>query len=222
MLIALRTLPATMRGPVSDGYNGRVPERFRYLSPEAAMSLGLLLHDTNNELVFTDLYRSAAASRQAYASKPGTQRPGYSAHGYGLAFDLDIGATLDRMGVRYAELVELLGQYNWHCHRRDLDDSASESWHFNYLGPEATRFLAWCDPSEPATWGAPAELRILERWGPDFHLSDRQIATALKHAGCKDVRQFQAIWDLDVDGMAGPKTQRTLAFVTAEIVVTRF
>jgi murein L,D-transpeptidase YcbB/YkuD len=53
-------------------------------------------------------------------------------------------------------------------------------------------------------------------------LSERQIADGLKHAGCKDVRQFQALWDLQVDGIAGPKTQRTLAFVTAEIVVTKF
>jgi hypothetical protein len=222
MLIALRTLPATLRGPDDQSYRGRVPERFRYLSPEAAMSLGLLLHDVNNELVFTDIYRSAAASRQAYASKPGTQRPGYSAHGYGLAFDLDLGATLRRMSVRYAELVDILGDYNWYCHRRDLDDTGSEAWHFNYLGPEADRFLAWSDPQEPATWAAPIELRILERWGQDFHMDDRQVTGAVARAGCKDVRQFQALWNLDVDGIAGPKTQRTLAFVTAEIVVTKF
>jgi hypothetical protein len=222
VLIALRQLPATLRGPDDDAYRGRVPERFRYLSPEAAMSLGLLLHDVNNDLVFTDIYRSAAASRQAFASKPGTLRPAYSGHGYGLAFDLDVGATLRRMGIRYVDLVDMLGDYNWHCHRRDLDDTAPEAWHFNYLGPEGSRFLAWTDPQEPVTWGAPAELRILERWGPDFHLNERQIAEGLKHAGCKDVRQFQALWDLQVDGIAGPKTQRTLAFVTAEIVVTRF
>jgi hypothetical protein len=208
-----------MRGPATADYGGRVPTRFRYLAPDAAASLVRMLDAYDNRFVFTDLYRSAQGSREAYATKPGTQRPGYSAHGYGLAFDLDLSSTLHAASVSYAQLCEIVADYGWYCHRRDLDSSGSEAWHFNFLGPNAGRYLARIDPQDHGTWGRPVEARIMERWGTGFQLGPQAIAAGLAKASAADVRTFQREWGLAVDGVPGPITQRVLAFVTADLQI---
>lgn len=217
MIIYLSRLPDTLRGPDDEGYGGRFPKRASMLHPEAARSL-LRLEEASGGLVYTDAYRSPEAQRDAHRRKGGTQPVGFSAHGYGLAVDLDVGGTLRRSSVRrYPQLVDLMGEHGWYCHRRDLDPTAGESWHFNYLGPQAEQHLAKADPQRHSTWALPAESRIQELYGDGFKLSSAGVSAALTAGSYPGVEAFQRDWDLKVDGVAGPVTQRVLAYVTATV-----
>ncbi|HUK34632.1 MAG TPA: hypothetical protein VLV86_12005, partial [Vicinamibacterales bacterium] len=108
MIITLQTLPPLL-GPKGDGYNGLLPSRARYLAPDVAHAL--LVMEGDKHLVYTDCYRSPVAILQAYKAKPGTQRPGYSTHGYGLAVDVDTQASCLLNGWSYVQLVDFLGEY---------------------------------------------------------------------------------------------------------------
>ena len=231
MNLYLVRLPETLRGPADEGYHGQVPERTRMLMPDAAASL-LTLEEASGGLVYTDLYRSAQAQLVAHRLKRGTQPVAYSAHGYGFAADLDVDTTLRLHSMDYLQLVEFMGEHGWYCHRRDLDPLASESWHFNYLGEGAADFLALADETH-ATWAKPAEARIEQLFGSDFAVADVDLPQLLLAAGIQGVNPdsppdalkaaieiFQRQWDLSIDGVAGPITRRTLAYVTATVNVT--
>src|SRR5678809_596778 len=200
MIIDLVTLPDTLHGPDDPSYHGKVPHRARYLAPDAARSL--LAIDAG--LVYTDIFRSPQAQREAYHQKVGVQRPGYSGHGYGLAVDLDVGATLRQCKMSYPQLIDLMQEGDWHCHRRDLDPRGHESWHFNY---GVGRYLDQVDPQDPNTWSLPAELNILARYGDQMHMEPADIQAALAAMNL-NVIKFQMAWSLRPDGIAGPKTQR--------------
>lgn len=232
MILHLAELPATLRGPDDDVYHGRLPRRARYLAPDGARSLLNLDRDLGG-LVYTDVFRSAEASVLARRERRGTKRPGYSAHGFGLAFDLDVTATLRRTRLKYVELVQQLSVYGWFCHRRDLDDAALEAWHFNYLGElDAARLLPLALLSDARTWSAPIEQRIVERYGESFTLTSLELQEMLEQLGLyhgeidglvgpltrEAVAAFQRTWDLSEVG-AGPATQRTLALVAADLVI---
>jgi hypothetical protein len=216
MILRLSELPALL-GPTE--YGGKVPARFLYLAPDAAASL-LDLDRKAGGLIYTDLFRDAHGQLIAHRAKPDSTQPvGWSAHGYGLSIDLDLSATQIRLKLTYVELVELMGSAGWCCHRRDLDSSGSESWHWNYLGPNAARYLAAAQPvMDHRTWSHPVEMRIQERYGQDFRLSALDIQAALEALKLHAVRDFQAAWGLTVDGVAGPKTQRTLSYVSATTI----
>lgn len=230
MRLRLSSLPETLRGPDDEDYRGRVPTRARFLEPGAAGSLLRLIEGAGAFLVFTDVFRSPESSLAARRSKRGVQPPGFSAHNFGLAVDLDVGASLRAGKLRYPELVELMADHGWHCHRRDLDATAIESWHFNYLGPDAARYLAAIDPQARNTWGWPVEARIEELYADQFRLTDLEVQQALAalrfYLGDLDgklgplsreaVGAFQRAWGLPDDGVAGPRTRRVLAVVTAE------
>lgn len=226
MIISLSSLPP-LRGPQGDGYNGAVPKRSAFLYPLAARSLLSM-----PQMVFTDLYRSPSAILRAYQSKPGTQPPGYSAHGYGLAVDIDLEETLPLRGWSYPELVSFMETNGWYCHRRDLDETGSEAWHFNYL--EDRYFMLGVDPQDHSTWKNAAESKIISLYGNQFALSAVRVQEILlsrgEYGGPADgemnvktisaIRNFQQRWGLKSDGIAGPVTQRTLAFVSADLEIT--
>lgn len=231
MILRLAPLPDSLRGPDDEAYKGVVPRRARFLEPTAARSLTALLVECGNALVFTDVYRSPEASLAARRSKRGIQPPGFSAHNFGIAFDLDVAASLRNLRMRYPEMIELLQRHGWFCHRRDLDSSAAESWHQNYLGQDAARYLAEADPQASNTWAWPVEARIAELYGEAFKLSDLEAQQALAalrfYTGDLDgalgplareaVGAFQRAWGLPDDGVAGPRTRRVLAVVTADV-----
>lgn len=229
MIITLQNLPPLL-GPKDDGYNGLLPARARFLSPDAAESL--LSMDDEKHLVFTDCYRSPAAILQAYRTKPGTQRPAYSTHGYGLAVDIDVQASCHLNDWSYAQLSDFMSGHGWWCYRRDLDSTASESWHFSYYGDKAKEFLSYVDPQNHLTWARAPEALIHDRFGDQFALDAFGIQTALTQlkfysggsidgivgpATSAAIRDFQETWDLTADGIAGAMTTRTLAFCAAMI-----
>jgi peptidoglycan hydrolase-like protein with peptidoglycan-binding domain len=216
MNLLLQQLPQ-LAGPQGDGYHGRAPKRALYMRPEAAHALMLVESDTGG-IVYTDIFRSAQAIMSAYASKPGTQPVAYSYHGYGGAVDVDVDACKARLGTDYAGIITIMAARGFHCHRRDGagGEGKSESWHFNYLGPDAEQLLA-TTTDDHATWARPAEMMIQRWYGPDLQLTDDQVALLVPVAHATDVKDFQRKWGLEVDGIAGPRTRRTLAYVTATI-----
>lgn len=225
MVITLAKLPTTLRGPDDPAYKGRVPIRALYLAPDAAVSLLSLEQDTGG-LVYSDIYRNAEGSLRARRAKSGVQPPGYSPHNFGLAVDLDVTTTLKLRKWRYPDLVDVMADHGWHCHRRDLDSSASEHWHFSYFGLRAAERLKLADPDRRATWAAPAEAEIMDRYGSQFAMQPQQIRDALAIRGYRvdagmgaAIKRFQHDWDLTPDGIAGPRTQRTLATATANLSV---
>jgi peptidoglycan hydrolase-like protein with peptidoglycan-binding domain len=80
------------------------------------------------------------------------------------------------------------------------------------------------------TWQLPAETRIVERFGKEFHLDSRQVQEHLSRLGfymgaCtgqKDaytregILAFQRAWDLIQTGSIDMTLCRVLSFVTAE------
>ena len=216
MNLKLQSLPQ-LAGPQGDGYHGLAPKRALYMRPEAATALMLVEKDTGG-LVYTDIFRSAQSILQAYTSKPGTQPVGYSFHGYGGAVDIDIDACKAKLGTTYGGLITIMQARGFYCHRRDGEagEGKSESWHFNYLGADADQLLA-TTTDDHVTWARPAEMMIQRWYGPELQLTDDQVALLIPVAHATDVRDFQRKWALTVDGVAGPRTQRTLAYVTATL-----
>jgi peptidoglycan hydrolase-like protein with peptidoglycan-binding domain len=225
MIIVLQQLPQ-LAGPQEDGYHGLVPKRALYMRPEAAGEL-LALEKTTGGLVYTDILRSAASILQAYRGKvtPSGQHiaqpVAYSFHGYGGCVDVDIDACKKKLGVDYAGLITVMESHGFYCHRRDgaAGEGQSESWHFNYLGDDGPRLIA-ATTDKHATWSGPAEAMIQKWYGDQLALTDDQVTALLPVAHATDVKDFQRQWDLTVDGIAGPRTRRVLAFVTATMKIT--
>lgn len=213
MILRLTPLPKTLLGPNTPDYRGQVPTRARFLAPDAWASLSKILDQLDNQIVFTDIFRSASASLEAHQTKSGTQPPGWSTHGYGLAVDVDLDSTLKNLKCSYMSFCIWMEAANWFCYRRDGNPTASEAWHFTYLS-DPTR-IGLTDAG--GQWAAPGEAEIESRYGSQFQLSPDEVDAALKMLNLPDVKSFQTTWALDVDGVAGPKTQRLLAFVTAKI-----
>lgn len=217
MILILQQLPQ-LAGPDDNDYHGLVPKRMLYMHPDAAAALLLVEQDTGG-LVYTDILRSPEATRDAYRNKTGTQPVSYSFHEYGGCVDCDVDRSLKKLGTSYDGLIEIMAARGFYCHRRDGNPTASESWHFNYLGGDADALLEQTT-ADHATWSKPAEAMIQKWYGPELVLTEEQIATLLPVAHATDVRDFQRAWDLTVDGIAGPRTQRVLAYVTAQPQIT--
>lgn len=233
MKIQLTQLPDTLKGPSDPDYRNQVPRRARFLEPTTATALLKLLADCDNALVFTDVYRSPEASLAAMRVKRGVQPPGFSAHNFGVAFDLDVGASLRALKTSYTGLEEMLNKHGWYSHRRDLDPVASESWHHNFYPGDPKKYLNLADLDNHSSWALPVEARIQELYGKDFDFDDVTLQTYLQslklYSGELDgkigplaqeaTRVFQRAWNLAPDGAAGPRTKRTLAVVAATIQV---
>ena len=184
----------------------------RKIHPSAFQALRSL----GARLVFTDVYRDPVASLEVRAQKRGVQLPGYSAHGFGLAVDLDIERTLDLRKINKTGLDELMLRHRWRCFRADHAENKSEAWHYTWsaAGPGAQA----------------VEDAIQGLYGGCFVLNPKQIQVALAslrlYGGAIDGQigplsrrglfLFQCAWELEPTGAAGPDTQRLLAVVTAD------
>lgn len=211
-----------------------MPARMRYLHPDAARAFA----EISAWAVVSDMYRSPESSLRAVREGRGAQPPGYSAHNFGLAIDIDIAATAKRLAsVRqsdgtYADLLpagavdkagldRVMESHGWWCHRRD-HVVASEAWHYNFLGVGAK--VAGALTSDEV------EARIVALYGPGLSPGDREcqrLLGALKlYGGEADgdlgpltreaARAFERAWGLNVDGVLDAKTRRTLAYVAAQ------
>jgi hypothetical protein len=200
----------------------------KFLAPDAATSLLTLEKDTGG-LVYKDMWRDSVDSLLATRTRKTSQSPGYSTHGYGLAFDLDLKTVLDEKKISYEDLLYILKKRGWLCHRRDGDGSRHEAEHFNYLGDLSEKYLVKTTLN-PTTWQRPAEEVIYERYGKNFQIDVRAVQLLLSQINFftgpitaqldqytrEAILAFQRAWNLVEDGTASPSLCRVLTFVTAE------
>ncbi len=209
------------------GKADKMPARCRFLSPHAAEQYAAIA----SWAIVSDMLRSPESSLEAVRRGRGARPPGYSAHNFGFAIDLDTTSTCRRLGVARgkgrpatkAELDAEMELHGWFCHRRDhkLD---SEGWHFNALGKGtviASKFRS------TAGW---IEGRIQAAYGPDLEPDDAECQSALGrlrlYHGAIDgdagpltheaTRVFQRAWELRETGALDASTRRTLALVACE------
>jgi hypothetical protein len=205
-----------------------VPRSYRLLSPEAAAAI-LTLEAEDGPLSYTDLWRSAELSLFARQEKRGVQPPGFSAHNYGLAIDVDVDGTIKLRGWTYEELLRVLRKHGFYPHNQAARYGSFESWHFNALLDEAPRLLA----AHPAP-GAAVEQLMRERFGVGWTLDARGTQERLRRVGLyrgeldgdigprskQAVAAFCRAWLLPSYSWNDETLQRTLAFVSAELDVT--
>lgn len=218
MKLVLQQLPTSTRG------TSRMP----FLAPDAAAALVAVERDTGG-LVYTDMWRDPIASLAAKRLSQTSQLPGYSAHNFGLAVDLDLKIILREKKIRYENLLHIMKKRGWVCQRRDGDGEKSEASHFNFLGEYAEKYLVKCT-MDPITWQLAAELRIWERFGKDFQIDIREVQVLLARigfytgpfTGTKDaytreaILAFQRAWDLIQSGSPDSSLCRALVFVTTD------
>lgn len=201
------------------------PARLAYLHPEAARAYQAAAAEL--KLRVSDMYRSAADSLKARASKAGVQPPGYSAHNYGLAIDLAVDAVLAATGLTKTQLDQEMADFGWYCHRADSRRGA-EDWHYNHLGnrDQAAELLRLCGNRARAP---AADARIVGIYGDQLKLTPSEMQEALLTLGLYTGKvdgilgpksrdglvKFQQAWQLEVTGQLDARTERTLAYVSA-------
>jgi hypothetical protein len=226
LTIDLKVIPTNavvgIYGPKED----QLPTRARYLHPHAAEAY--LQHLAGSGIVVSDMYRSAESSLAAVRAGRGAKAPGYSAHNYGMAIDLDVGRSMKaRSFATKKQLDAFMEHAGFFCHRRDhlITPLKGESHHFNFLGPGALI------PVVKSTSGL-IEAKILLLYGIYLaaRLSNLEVQECLKklrlYSGDLDgdlgplsrqaVRVFQRGWGITETGKLDSKTQRTLVFVACE------
>lgn len=181
--------------------------------------------------VYKSIYETPDDTRRAFQSQAVAEAPGYSAHGYGLAIDIDIDATMALRNWNYKQLMEAFASCGWFCHRRDGQGYGTASQHFNFLLPSPSLYLALTEAHLQSSWSKAVEDKINDMYGASFVMTARTVQAALTKLGYYDgtvdgnfdlhgvaaVQKFQSEWCLAEDGVAGAKTQRVLSFVTADI-----
>jgi hypothetical protein len=224
MKLKLKALPPTVRGIYEvGGVAGRMPARTLFLEPAAADSF---IRDLLPLVIVSDVLRSPESSLAAVRRRCGAQAPGFSAHNYGWAIDIDTKPTMAAGGYKSkAALDEAMEARGWFCHRRDhaLD---SESWHYNHLG------VGYVVSAKQRSTAPDVEALIVARYGADMAPSDAEcqamLASLRMYSGAVDgiagdltreaVRVFQRAWAskrVTETGKLDANTRRTLALVTA-------
>lgn len=209
----------------ADPQKRHLPERMRWLAPEAARSYVLNL---SSKIVVSDMLRTAESSLQAVQEGRGAKMPGYSGHGYGFSIDVDVNTTMKLLGFKTKrQLDDWMATFGWFCHRID-HKRAKEDWHFNFFGPDG--FWRWVKAGDTRTEHG-LERMITATYGANWvGMDSAEIQSRLKllklYNGAIDgkfgplskaaLAAFQRTWKLLDDGIPGPMTKRVLAFVTAE------
>lgn len=203
--------------------------RMAYLHPSAAEGFLELLDTYGEDLVLSDMFRSATASLNRKYPKGrlprrGVAKPAFSAHNYGLAIDVAVDRTLQNLQVSKSVLDMMLADSGWYCHRRD-SKRGSEDWHYNYLGK-----IPGLLPKEKRTSSA-IERHIHARYSRAWKLGPHSVQACLRVCGLYDgdldgkigplstsaIKAFQRAWRLSADGKAGPTTCRVLWYRAAEL-----
>lgn len=198
--LRLKALAPATRGIYKiGGVDGRMPTRALRLHPDAAEAF-VALESATGGLVYSDIWRSAEASLEARKSKRGVQRPGFSAHNWGIAFDCAVDATLKLHDWKYPQLVAACAQHGWYCHRAD-GARGFEDWHFNWLGA-----------GNKAHGESAALQRVRALYDADLALDAKEV-----QAGLMRLRMYRG----DIDGIIGPRSQEAIeAFARAWLLPT--
>lgn len=208
------------------------PARMSYMLSEAAKAYAEAAKALS--LRVSDMFRTAEESLRARAQKAGVQPPGFSAHNYGLAIDIDTDGVLKANKMTKPQLDKAMESYGWFCHRKD-GKRGMEDWHYNFfgVGPAAKPWLDACAKSTVRSSGI--EAKIQATFGDQLKLTNEEAQVALAKmkyysgeidgifgGGSKQaLMAFQRAWRLPATGTLDAKTERTLAYVSAEVTDLR-
>lgn len=201
------------------------PTRMAFLHPDAAASFRAI--QAKGVVRVSDMFRSAEESLRARAEKSGVQPPGYSAHNYGVAIDVAVDDCLKTFKMAKPVFDSMMENHGWYCHRSD-GRRGFEDWHFNYLGKNPGKYLAGLGTR---TRDIAVEAFIRDLFGDDLKLTPEEAQIALAKmkmyrgeidgiwgGGSKQaLLAFQRAWKLNENGDLDERTERTLAYVSAEI-----
>ena len=201
LTISLKRLPSVLGiyGPNKDQF----PARMSMLHPSAAAAFEAVQGLIGQKLRCSDMYRTPAESLAAMQTKRGVQPPGFSAHNFGFAIDIDTDAMLTALKVTKPVLDTTMQSKGWYCHRKD-GKRGMEDWHYNFLGDDPTRWLA--SASATSTAGA-VEAKITTVYGAAFKPDAAGAQAMLKKLGH---------YTGAIDGAFGPASRAALkSFQTA-------
>ncbi len=205
------------------GVPGKMPDRLRAMSPEAAESFESELSEV---VVVSDMIRTAEQSLTAIKTRQGSQPPGYSGHNFGFSADAALKETMKNLGVKTKRDLDVwMEKRGWYCHRRD-HAMVLEAWHYNYLGV-GFKVTETDRSTNPAL-----QAKIMREYGahlsPDDTMCQRLLGSLKLYHGEIDgiigprsreaVKAFQRTWNLKQDGLLNDRTRRTLSFVTATVL----
>lgn len=207
-----------------NGAKDRLPDRMSRLAPDAAASFEAELKP---HVVVSDMWRSAESSLQAVEEGRGAARPGWSGHNFGLSIDVALEATVQPIWKSKRAFDVWMAERGWFCWRDD-HKLEREAWHYNFFGVGAK--VAYVHGNCVGELGR----TLVQRFGDDFEPNDRNaqrmLADLKLYRGEIDgevgpltrqaILAFQRAWHLDATGAFDLRTLRTLAFVSATIVVT--
>jgi len=209
--------------------------RMRFLHPAAARSF--LKMNEEKVVRCTDMLRTPEGSLVAVQQGKAALRPGWSGHNYGFSIDIDVDWMIKTHRFKDKVTLDLwMATHGWYCHNILGSTISSESWHYNYFGEEAEHFISYRKDTSKVTWSYPVAYKIVEYYGHWWVNADAvTVQAALQRLGLyrgdldgvlgtlsgEAIKAFQRAWLLDVDGIAGPRTKRTLMLVSAERMLTR-
>ena len=212
-----------------------MPERMARLHPDAAVAFAAAETALGQRIRVSDMFRTAEQSFQAMQTKKGVQPPGWSLHNYGIAIDVAVDAMLPAFKGKKAAMDKFMEGFGWWCHRRD-GKREFEEWHYNYLGPQGALLIQEADKvKRQSSTSAAADARIQALYGPGLALTPVEVQECLAHlklyGGELDgkigprsqeaIKAFQRTWKLAETGTVDARTERTLAYVSADIVVAK-
>lgn len=208
------------------------PARMALLHPEAAAAFATVEKQLGMRLRVSDMFRTAEQSMQAREEKSGVMPPGFSLHNYGIAIDIATDSMLATTKLTKPALDLLMRDSGWYCHRKD-GKRGSEDWHYNFLGvgSAADPFLA--ASAKSTNTSAAGDAKILSLYADGLKLEPKEVQECLAHlkfyGGEADgiigprsrqaIMAFQRAWRLQPSGQVDARTERTLAYVSAELVI---
>lgn len=208
------------------------PARMSLLHPEAAAAFAAIEKLLGMRLRVSDMFRTAEQSMQAMQEKTGVQPPGFSLHNYGIAIDIDTDSMLMATKLTKPALDLLMKDAGWYCHRKD-GKRGSEDWHYNFLGvgSAATPFLA--ASAKSTNTSAAGDAKILSLYADGLKLEPKEVQECLAHLkiyggeadgiigprSTQAIMAFQRAWKLSPTGLVDVRTERTLAYVSANVVI---
>lgn len=206
------------------GKPDRMPDRSLFLHPDVVPDY-LAIAD---QVVVSDMFRDATGSLLAKRSKRGAAAPGYSAHNYGLAIDIDIAATRHNLrATSKGDLDAKMAAHGFVCLRTDHDTGGFESWHYTHLG----RGYQVTSHEEYLTAETEARIRqfYAAQWRPTAWQCQEALARLRLYHGEIDgilgplsieaMTAFKRTWGLFNGRPWDAKARRTLAYVAAERVI---
>lgn len=206
------------------------PAKMARLHPDAAAAFAEAQKAAGVQIRVSDMFRTAEQSMMARAQKAGVQPAGFSLHNYGIAIDIATDDVLKATKLNKAKLDAFMQEHGWYCHRKD-GKRGFEDWHFNYLGKgeAAAPFLKVSAGSTNTSAAGDAKIQSL--YGEQLKLTPVEVQECLAHlklyngeldgligARSKEaIMAFQRTWRLQPSGQIDKKTERTLAYVSADI-----